>query len=94
MTFKTLNCNPETVLPETNKSMHANDIGDSNQHTQWEHGHNAPLNDIRHLFEIQNDDLMDDQDAPLAFIKYLFEDFTNEDPLVNDETTKPSTILL
>lgn len=91
---KTLNCNPETVLPETNKSMHANDIGDSNQHTQWEHGHNAPLNDIRHLFEIQNDDLMDDQDAPLAFIKYLFEDFTNEDPLVNDETTKPSTILL
>lgn len=74
--------------------MHANDIGDSNQHTQWEHGHNAPLNDIRHLFEIQNDDLMDDQDAPLAFIKYLFEDFTNEDPLVNDETTKPFTILL
>lgn len=76
---KNLNIKPETVLPETNKSMHANDMEDSDQHTQWEDVHDAPLNDIRHLFEVQNVDFMDYQDAPLAFIKYLFEDLTNED---------------
>lgn len=76
---KNLNINPETVLPETNMRTHANDMEDCNQHTQWKDVHDAPLNDIRHLFEIQNVDFIDDQDASLAFIKYLFEDFTNED---------------
>lgn len=83
---KNSNINPETVLPETNKTMHANDTGDCDQHTQWEVDHDAPLNDIRYLFEVQNMDFMDDQDAPLAFIKYLFEDLTNED-IVQVETT-------
>lgn len=37
---------------------------------------------------------MDDQDVFFVFIKYLFEDFINEDLLVNDEIIKLSMILL
>ncbi|XP_052678700.1 uncharacterized protein LOC128159600 isoform X4 [Crassostrea angulata] len=49
---KNLSINPETILPETIKSIHANDMECSDQHTQWEDDGDESLNDIRYLFKV------------------------------------------
>lgn len=49
---KNLSINPETILPETIKNVHANDMECSDQHTQWEDDGDESLNDIRYLFKV------------------------------------------
>lgn len=49
---KNLSINPETILSETIKSIHANDMECSDQHTQWEDDGDESLNDIRYLFKV------------------------------------------
>ncbi|XP_065937835.1 uncharacterized protein [Magallana gigas] len=49
---KNLSINPETILPETITSIHANDMECSDQHTQWDDDRDESLNDIRYLFKV------------------------------------------